>query len=90
MRCGDYDIERVETAVRRAIDLLGGIKEIVKPGSQVLLKPNLLSARLPEEGVDSHPEVVRAVARLVKEAGGLVWAGDSPGGYGKNMDEIFD
>lgn len=90
VKCTDYRQESVEPAVKRSIDLVGGIDAFVKPGMKVLLKPNLLSARLPEEGVDTHPEVVRSVARLVKAAGGDVTIGDSPGGYGKNSDEVFE
>jgi len=54
------------------------------------LKPNLLSPRLPEEAVDTHPEVVRAIVRLVKRIGAEVKIGDSPGGYGDNIGEIFE
>lgn len=90
IRCSDYDRKRVFDAVREAIDLIGGIEAYVKPGMRVLLKPNLLSARAPEDAVDTHPEVVRAVARLVKIAGGRVRIGDSPGGYGKNIDVVFE
>lgn len=88
--CVDYDRERVFAAVKKAVDLVGGMEAYVKPGMRVLLKPNLLSARVPEEAVDTHPEVVRAVARLAIAAGGRVRLGDSPGGYGKNIDEIFE
>ena len=90
VRCADYDSQRVLGAVKRAVDLIGGIASFVKPGMKVLVKPNLLSARAPEEAVDTHPEVVRAAARLVKEAGGIPAVGDSPGGYGKNIDEVFE
>jgi uncharacterized protein (DUF362 family)/NAD-dependent dihydropyrimidine dehydrogenase PreA subunit len=89
-RCPDYDSQRVLDAVRRAVDLVGGIGSYVKPGMKVLLKPNLLSARTPEEAVDTHPEVVRAAVRLVREAGGAPVIGDSPGGYGKNIDEVLE
>jgi uncharacterized protein (DUF362 family)/Pyruvate/2-oxoacid:ferredoxin oxidoreductase delta subunit len=90
VRCGNYKTKDVLAAVRRAVDLVGGMGHYVRPGMNVLLKPNLLSARTPEEAVDTHPEVVRAVGRLVKESGGKVSIGDSPGGYGKNIDEIFE
>jgi len=89
VKCGDYDRTRVFDAVKRAVDLLGGIERYVRPGMNVLIKPNLLSSRLPEEAVDTHPEVVRAVVRLVKAAGGTAKVGDSPGGYGKNIDDVF-
>lgn len=90
VRCESYDTNRVFDAVKRSVDLIGGIEAFVRPGMKVLLKPNLLSARLPEDAVDTHPEVVRAVVRLVKGAGGVPFIGDSPGGYGKNIDEIFE
>lgn len=90
IRCPDYNQERVFDAVSRAVDLVGGIESVVKPGMRVLLKPNLLSARPPEDAVDTHPEVVRAVVRLVRRAGGVPFIGDSPGGYGADMDEVFE
>ncbi|MDO8536106.1 MAG: DUF362 domain-containing protein [Candidatus Omnitrophota bacterium] len=90
VRCEDYNKDKVSDAVKKCVDLLGGINNFVKPGMKVLLKPNLLSARTPEDAVDTHPEVVRAVVRLVKSAGAVPCIGDSPGGYGKNIDEIFE
>lgn len=90
VHCGDYDTARVDAAVKRSVDYIGGIGVFVRPGMRVLLKPNLLSARPPEDGVDTHPEVVRAVIRLVKAAGGSVSIGDSPGGYHKDVDEVFE
>ena len=89
VRCQDYDTIRVFDSVKKAVDLVGGIGNFVKPGMKVLVKPNLLSARLPEEVVDTHPEVVRAVVRLVKSAGAHPIIGDSPGGYGKNIEEVL-
>lgn len=89
-KCPDYDRKRVFDAVKKAVDLVGGMDAYVKPGMRVLLKPNLLSARPPEDAVDTHPEVVRAVARLARKAGGRIRIGDSPGGYGKNIDLIFE
>jgi len=90
VRCEDYEANRVFAAVKRAVDLVGGIGEFVKPGMKVLLKPNLLSARPPEDAVDTHPEVVRAILRLVKSAGGEPMIGDSPGGFTKDIDEILE
>jgi len=50
----------------------------VSPGDRVLLKPNLLAPKTPEAAVTTHPEVIRAVALEVMEAGGEVYLGDSP------------
>ncbi len=90
VKCLDYDTAKVYDAVKKALDLLGGMDAYVKPGMKVLLKPNLLSERVPEDGVDTHPEVVRAAARLVRRAGAIPYIGDSPGGYGKNIEDIFE
>lgn len=79
VKCADYEREQVLDAVRRSIGLLGGITAFVKPGDRVLLKPNLLKARPPEAAVTTHPEIVRAVIRLVREAGGEAVVADSPG-----------
>src|SRR5450759_2906222 len=79
VKCADYDRERVFAAVRDAVDLLGGMQAFVKPGERVLIKPNLLKASSPEAAVTTHPEIVRSVIRLVREAGGVALVGDSPG-----------
>ena len=78
-RCDDYTPEKVDAAVRRAIDLVGGIGRFVAPGESVLLKPNLLQGQEPEKCVTTHPAVVAAVARLLTEHGCRVVIGDSPG-----------
>jgi uncharacterized protein (DUF362 family)/Pyruvate/2-oxoacid:ferredoxin oxidoreductase delta subunit len=79
VRCTDYDRDRTMAAVQQAIDLIGGMKAFVKSGERVLIKPNLLMASRPENAVTTHPEIVRAVIRLVHEAGGKALVGDSPG-----------
>jgi len=79
VRCSDYDRNRTMSAVRQAVDLLGGMRAYIKPGERVLIKPNLLKANRPEDAVTTHPEVVRTVIQLVHEAGGEAMVGDSPG-----------
>jgi uncharacterized protein (DUF362 family)/NAD-dependent dihydropyrimidine dehydrogenase PreA subunit len=79
VRCEDYDSARAILAVKHAIDLLGGMGAFVKPRDRVLIKPNLLKARPPDAAVTTHPEIVRAVIRLVHEQGGKALVGDSPG-----------
>jgi len=79
IHCPDYDPAAVEAAVRRAVDLLGGMGRFVRPGQRVLVKPNLLLPTPPERAVVTHPAVVRAVVLLVHEAGGRALIGDNPG-----------
>jgi uncharacterized protein (DUF362 family)/Pyruvate/2-oxoacid:ferredoxin oxidoreductase delta subunit len=67
------------SAMRELLAPLGGMAAFVKPGQRVLLKPNLLAGKAPEKAVTTHPEIVRAVITLVKEVGGDISLGDSPG-----------
>lgn len=90
-RCSDYNPENVQQAVNEAVVLLGGIEKFVRPGQKVLIKPNMLSARPPESGVCTHPEVARAVIKLVKRVTGSVYVGDSHGGFDViNMDNVYE
>lgn len=79
VRCPDYDRDRVFDAVRRSVELLGGMHAFVKPGNRVLIKPNLLKGAPPSAAITTHPEIIRAVIRLVQEAGAEAMVGDSPG-----------
>jgi uncharacterized protein (DUF362 family) len=57
----------VAAAVRRALDLLGGLERLGLAGRRVLLKPNVVSAAPAPATTD--PRVVEAVGRLAREAG---------------------
>ena len=56
-------------ATRAAVELLGGIKEFVKPGDRVVIKPNMSFSTPPERASNTHPEVVQTLADMCKEAG---------------------
>jgi uncharacterized protein (DUF362 family) len=58
----------VAAAVRGAIDGVGGIGRFVRPGETVLVKPNMAWDRTPEQGANTHPDVVAEVVRLCLEA----------------------
>ncbi len=81
VKCNSYSFDEVYRSIVTAIDKIGGIGLFVKPGQKVLLKPNILAGHKPEAAVTTHPEIVRAVIRIVKEAGGIPFIGESPG-YG--------
>jgi uncharacterized protein (DUF362 family) len=57
------------TAVRAAVNLLGGMPRFVKPGQKVIIKPNMSFAGGPEDATDTHPDVVRELVVMCKEAG---------------------
>lgn len=76
--CPDY--EQAEACIRALVEQMGGMGRFVRPGERIVLKANLLRAAPPESAICTHPAVVEAVARLVKEAGGTPVICDSPGG----------
>ncbi|MHC1697384.1 MAG: DUF362 domain-containing protein [Geobacteraceae bacterium] len=78
-RTTEYTREVVRNAMVRLLAPLGGLAAFVQPGERVLLKPNMLSAKSAAAAVTTHPEVVRAVIELVREAGAIPFVGDSPG-----------
>ncbi len=86
----DYTPELVENAVRKAVGLLGDIKERIRPGSKVLLKPNLLMASYPESGITTHPEIVRSAVKILKENGCRVFVGDGPSVWGNQIERIAE
>ncbi len=61
------------------------MKQFVRPGSRVVVKPNLLFGRRPEKAVNTHPALVAEICRLALEAGAAAVAvGDAPG-YGNTV-----
>lgn len=58
-----------EAMTRSAVDALGGIARFVKPGNKVLIKPNMSFSSGPESGSNTHPLIVKEVARLCADAG---------------------
>jgi uncharacterized protein (DUF362 family) len=56
-------------AARAAVDLLGGMSHFVKPGHKVVIKPNMSFAGGPDDGTDTHPELVRELVAMCREAG---------------------
>ncbi|MFH1541786.1 MAG: DUF362 domain-containing protein [bacterium] len=73
--CQTYNQPEVD----QAIQSLGLIDKIVKPGQKVLLKVNMLMGAAPEQAITTHPAIVAAVIKEVKKAGGIPLVGDSSG-----------
>ena len=78
IKCPSYDEEEVLQALRKSIDLIGGIENFVRKGNRVLLKPNLLYGKAPERAVTTHPSIIKGMIQKVREAGGIPFIGDSP------------
>ncbi len=59
----------IEAAVRQAVSLAGGLDKVVKPGSRVLIKPNLCRPAPSGMGMTTDCRVTEAVTRIVLEMG---------------------
>jgi uncharacterized protein (DUF362 family) len=77
-RVTTYELEELLAQLRAVLAPLGGMAAFVKPGDRVLLKPNLLTGARPTKECVTRPEVAYCVAKLVQEAGGKPFLGDSP------------
>ncbi|MDP2217548.1 MAG: DUF362 domain-containing protein [Methanolobus sp.] len=77
VRCTDYSV--AAESVRMSVNLIGGLSAVIKKGNRVLLKPNILAARRPEEAVTTHPAIISTLCEIVREAGGIPVIGDGAG-----------
>ncbi len=70
----------VERIVREAIALIGGMERFVKPGYDVIIKPNICNANHgPEYASTTNPQVIAALVTLCLDAGaGMVRVMDNP------------
>ena len=77
VRCVDY-ASSLEPAFVRLLDESALLVPQAVAGRRVLVKPNLLTDRTPDQAVTTHPELLRLVIRHLKSAGARVSVGDSP------------
>jgi len=84
-----YDRLIIMAALQEMVDCIGGWPDRAVSGAKVLLKVNMLSAKNPERGITTHPEVAAAVGLLLKARGCDVFVGDSPGGAVKGVERYW-
>lgn len=84
-----YDRPLLRETLSEMILAVGGWPAAIKPGSRALIKVNMLSAKKPEMGITTHPELVGAIAELLLEKDCQVAIGDSPGGATQGVDPLL-
>lgn len=77
--CPDYSEKNCRRALETALADAGGL-DWVKPGMRIGIKANLVSLMKPEAAATTHPALICALVRLLRERGADVVVGDSPGG----------
>ncbi len=83
-KCDNYQPNQVEPAIEKCFELF-----TIKPGQKVLLKVNALMAADPEQAITTHPALVAAVIKKVKQLGGIPFVGDSPGDSSANIEKVL-
>ena len=58
----------IQENVTKVFDLMGGVENVIRKGSTVVLKPNAGHAEGPDSAVSTSPETLRAVIREVMKA----------------------
>lgn len=88
VRCENYR-QALPEALDRLFAMTGWLAAHDLTGKRVLLKPNLLTDRTPEQAVTTHPELVRQLIRRFKAAGARVTVGDSPASTA-NLQRVWE
>ncbi|MFX1466243.1 MAG: DUF362 domain-containing protein [Promethearchaeota archaeon] len=78
----------IEDMVDRAVNLAGGLEDIIDKGDHVLIKPNLCCPKSNQSGATTNPRVVLKLIDLVKNADGIPLVGESPI-VGYDTEEVF-
>lgn len=76
--CNTYDIDKLYLNLQELFEYLGGLQKFIQPGDKVLLKVNLTGPFKPEQGATTHPNLVQAIVRILKEHGACPVIADGP------------
>ena len=67
--CREYEEEEIYTLLKQGLNFLGSLETLIPKDAKILLKPNLLKKAEVEKAVITHPVVVGAFARILRENG---------------------
>ena len=81
--------DKIDYAVEKAIDLIGGIQSVARGKNRIMLKPNLVAEN---PSYTTKPAVIRALANIMKSAGKEVLIGEgsaAAGGFNFKDDTTY-
>ncbi len=73
-----YDVDAIEKTIRSQLARLGA--ENMFDSKRVVIKPNLVMKKAPEAAATTHPVVLEAMIRILKERAADIIIAESPGG----------
>ncbi|MBE6611682.1 MAG: DUF362 domain-containing protein [Ruminococcaceae bacterium] len=77
-RVEQYDAAELERVIRSQLERLGASHMF--DGKKVVVKPNLVMKKSPEAAATTHPVVLEAMLRILKESAADIVIAESPGG----------
>ena len=80
--------KEIDASVRKAIELAGGLTDIISRGDTVLIKPNVIWPSHPDTGTTTDPRVCKSIVNMVKEIGAKPIIAESSG-VGADTEEAF-
>ena len=77
-RVDSYDVDLIENVLRCQLDKLDA-KEMFRD-KRVVIKPNMVMKKAPEAAATTHPAVLEAMIRILRERAADIMIAESPGG----------
>ena len=77
-KIGSYDVGALENAIRKQLELIGMADMF--DSKRVVIKPNLVMKKSPEAAATTHPAVLEAMIRILKESAAEIIIAESPPG----------
>jgi uncharacterized protein (DUF362 family) len=68
-KINSYRSDHIESFVQESVNLLENKRQLFGPTNKILLKPNLLRGFDPDKCVTTHPALIDAVCRILKDLG---------------------
>lgn len=79
-KCTSYNKEKLKSSVSDIFQKLGNIEKYLNPGDTVVIKPNMLLGKSPDQVVTTHPDLIQQVIDKLNKFECDIVIGDSPGG----------
>ena len=84
LKCEEYN-EKIYEKLKNGIQSAGINTEI---SEKILFKPNMLSARNPDEGVTTHPLILKYLSKIFSKS--EIYCGDSPANTSRPIENYWE
>lgn len=87
--CEDYSIYEVGNVLDKCLEDIGGLNNLIKPKSKVMLKCHLPTNNQPNDAKTTHPSIVIAIAEKLAKLGANCIIADCPESSGV-LNKIYE